>query len=72
MGINGASFTVYDANGVSHGGSGGGAGEGPDGKIHLSTQVYLAPGRYTVGFTVTSSGGRSAQYGYPNGVGQPA
>ncbi|MER5862978.1 hypothetical protein [Kitasatospora sp. NPDC002040] len=71
VGITGTSFTIYDAAGVSQGGGGGGAAPGPDGKFHLGFYGSLPAGTYTVGFTITSSGGRSAMYGYPNGAGLP-
>jgi len=67
------SVTVYDSDGVSVGGAGGGVHEPADGVLHLAAYVYgLPPGVYTVGFSLTDAGDRSSHYGYPSGAGQPA
>lgn len=67
------SMTVYDARGWSVGGGSGGISAAPDGSLVLAAWTYsLAPGTYTVGFTLTDAGDLYTQYGYPGGVGQPA
>jgi hypothetical protein len=40
--------------------------------VHLLASVgSLQVGTYTAGFTLDDAAGNSAQYGYPNGVGNP-
>ncbi len=66
--VTGFSTTIYNSLGHSVGGANGGIRVGPDG--HVSLPVYfrdLPPGTYTVGFTLTTSAGNSAWWGYPNG-----
>jgi hypothetical protein len=66
------STTIYDSLGRSVGGADGGIQVGSDG--HVKLPVYfrdLPAGTYTVGFTLTTSAGNSAGWGYPNG-GTPA
>jgi len=67
------SVTFYDVNGVSVGGGDGGVQTGPDGMVHLLASVGSLPvGTYAAGFTLYDAAGNYAQYGYPNGVGNPA
>ncbi|MER7455690.1 hypothetical protein [Micromonospora sp. NPDC126480] len=71
--VTGFSTTIYNSLGHSVGGAGGGIHVGPDGR--LSLPVYfrdLPPGEYTVGFTLTTSAGNSAMWGYPNGAPAPS
>jgi hypothetical protein len=70
--VSGFSTTIYNSLGHSVGGGSGGIQVGPDG--HVSLPVYfssLPPGTYTVGFTLSTSAGNRAGWGYPNG-GTPA
>ncbi|MEU6654023.1 hypothetical protein ABZ904_32465 [Streptomyces sp. NPDC046900] len=72
-GITGFSLTVYDADGISVDGASGGVGSVTSGELKLTVPLHqgLAPGTYTVGFTLTDASGLFSQYGYPNGGGLP-
>ncbi|GAA1608861.1 hypothetical protein GCM10009679_11040 [Saccharothrix algeriensis] len=66
------SFTFYDSRGWSSGGGSGGIHENPDGTVTITAWLYNPPpGVYTGGFTLTDAAGNYAQYGYPNGAGNP-
>ncbi|MEU2744169.1 hypothetical protein ABZ656_55390 [Streptomyces sp. NPDC007095] len=73
-GVNGYSLTIYDSTGDPVGGGYGGLFAVTDGTVQIVAGLSqgLAPGVYTVGFTLTDSGGLHAQYGYPGNVGSPA
>ncbi|WP_159079371.1 hypothetical protein [Plantactinospora sp. BC1] len=70
--VDGFSTTIYNSLGHSVGGAYGGINVGSDGRLSLPVSFRsLPPGTYTVGFTLTTSAGNSASWGYPNG-GTPA
>ncbi|OKI53647.1 hypothetical protein [Micromonospora sp. CB01531] len=70
--VDGFSTTIYNSLGHSVGGANGGIHVGPDGHVSLPVHFRdLPPGTYTVGFTLTTSAGNRAGWGYPNG-GAPA
>lgn len=73
VGVSIYSLTVYDANGGPVGGSSGGLSSVPNGQVVLpvSLRQGLAPGVYTVGFTLTDVAGLRAPYGYPSGPSKP-
>lgn len=73
VGITGFSLTLFDANGVSVDGMSGGLSSVTSGPLKLLVPLHqgLAPGVYTVGFTLTDAGGLHTQYGYPNDQGLP-
>ncbi|MFI9103820.1 hypothetical protein ACIGXA_25185 [Streptomyces fildesensis] len=68
VGVTGFSLTVYDANGVSVDGRYGGLQPVTNGPLTLLVPLHqgLAPGVYTVGFSLTDAGGLHSEYGYPN------
>jgi hypothetical protein len=71
--VTGFSTTIYNSLGHSVGGGSGGIQVGPDG--HVSLPVYfrdLPAGTYTVGFTLSTSAGNSASWGYPSGAPAPS
>ncbi|MEU8000818.1 hypothetical protein AB0B66_06630 [Catellatospora sp. NPDC049111] len=70
--VTGFSTTIYNSLGHSVGGANGGVHVGADGKLSLSVYFRDLPaGTYTVGFTLYTTAGNSAGWGYPNG-GAPA
>ncbi|MEU9508273.1 hypothetical protein AB0D32_18585 [Micromonospora sp. NPDC048170] len=70
--VTGFSTTIYNSLGHSVGGAGGGIQVEPDGRVSLPVYFRdLPPGTYTVGFTLSTSAGNRALWGYPNG-GAPA
>ncbi|MCZ7440376.1 hypothetical protein O7598_28555 [Micromonospora sp. WMMC241] len=65
--INGTSATIYDSEGVSQGGMYGGEHDDGTGVFHLAVSTgRLAPGRYTIGFSLTDEAGNTSHWGYPN------
>ena len=74
VGVDGFSLTIYDTNGQPVGGSSGGLSSVTNGPLVLSVPLSqsLAPGVYTIGFTLTDAGGLRAVYGYPSGSSLPA
>lgn len=73
VGVSQYSLTVYDADGVPVDGRSGGLSPEPNGQVVLPVPLHegLAPGDYTVGFTVTDVAGLRAPYGYPGGNSTP-
>lgn len=73
VGVDGFSLTVYDADGEPVGGMSGGISSVTSGPLELVVPLHqgLAPGAYTVGFTLTDAGDLHTQYGYPGGHGSP-
>ncbi|MEV4756473.1 hypothetical protein AB0J86_15350 [Micromonospora sp. NPDC049559] len=70
--VTGFSTTIYNSLGHSVGGASGGVRVGPDGHVSLPVSFSALPtGTYTVGFTLSTSAGNGASWGYPNG-GTPA
>ncbi|SCL23902.1 hypothetical protein GA0070616_2814 [Micromonospora nigra] len=72
--VTGFSTTIYNSLGHSVGGAGGGISVGPDGHVSLPVHFRdLPPGTYTVGFSLSTSAGNRASWGYPNsGVPAPS
>lgn len=68
VGVTGYSVTVFDSSGASVGGGGGGVRPDASGNVSLLFRAYrtMAPGTYTVAFTLTDAGGLYTHYGYPN------
>jgi hypothetical protein len=73
VGVTGFSLTVYDADGNPVDGRSGGTQSVTDGPLVLPVPLHdgMAPGTYTIGFTLTDAGGLHASYGYPSGSGLP-
>nr|WP_146224290.1 hypothetical protein [Streptomyces sp. FT05W] len=73
VGVGQFSLTIYDADRASVGGESGGLPSVPSGELVLSVPMPdgLAPGDYTVGFTLTDVAGQRSPYGYPSGNGSP-
>ncbi|MEV7228601.1 hypothetical protein AB0M79_16480 [Polymorphospora sp. NPDC051019] len=70
--VTGMSMTIYNAAGASRGGSSRGVQEPADGLIGLTAYPgSLAPGQYTVGFTLTDAAGNRTRVGYPGQTEQP-
>jgi hypothetical protein len=66
VGVSQLSVTVYSASGASVTGSYGGVTQTTNGTIEETVSLpQLAPGTYTVGFTITDAGGLYTLYGYP-------
>jgi hypothetical protein len=69
------STTVYDANGnPTGGGSSGGVGpvfDGGTAELPIFLPASMAPGTYTVSFTLDDAGGLSTSYGGPGGLPVP-
>jgi hypothetical protein len=69
--ISAYSATLYDSEGVSQGGMSGGQHDDGTGVFHLAVSTgRLAPGRYTIGFSLTDEAENSSRWGYPN-AGKP-
>lgn len=64
--VTGGWATLYDSNGHSVGGHGGGYSENPDGWVNMSVSAYAVPGEYVIGFRVTDAAGNSSGFGFPN------
>lgn len=70
--ISGFSATIYDSEGVSQGGMYGGESDDGTGVFHLAVSTdRLAPGQYTIGFSLTDQAGNTSMWGYPNNAGNP-
>ncbi|HVQ94594.1 MAG TPA: hypothetical protein VMU51_26395 [Mycobacteriales bacterium] len=66
------SVTFYDTTGVPVGGGDGGIREQPDDTVQFGGFTSdLAPGTYTVGFTLFDAAHLHSSYGYPNGGSPP-
>ncbi len=66
------SATIYDSTGVSQGGMYGGKHDDGTGLFHLAVSTgRLAPGQYTIGFSLTDQAGNTSMWGYPNDAGSP-
>jgi uncharacterized protein (DUF2345 family) len=68
VGVTGYDVTVFNSEGASVGGGDGGIRPDESGNVQLSFSAYrtMAPGTYTVGFTLTDAGRLHTNYGYPN------
>jgi hypothetical protein len=68
VGVDEYSVTVFNSEGASVGGGDGGVRPDESGNVDLLFPAYrtMAPGTYTVAFTLTDAGGLSTHYGYPN------
>lgn len=68
VGVTQFSVTLFDSSGASVGGAGGGV--SPDAaenvSIGFTVRRSMAPGTYTVAFSLTDASGLRAAYGYPN------
>lgn len=71
--VNGFSSFTYDTSGNVVGQVGGGTSMAPDGTVDVPVYLPggLAPGTYTVGFTLTDAGYLSRSYGTPGGTPVP-
>ncbi|BFU46317.1 hypothetical protein [Krasilnikovia sp. MM14-A1004] len=70
--ISGFSATIYDSTGASQGGMYGGEHDDGTGIFHLAVSTgRLAPGQYTIGFSLTDEAGNTSMWGYPNNAGKP-
>ena len=70
--ISGFSATIYDSAGVSQGGMYGGEHDDGTGVFHLAVSTgRLAPGQYTIGFSLDDEAGNDSMWGYPNNAGKP-
>ncbi|MET8906256.1 hypothetical protein [Micromonospora sp. NPDC004551] len=70
--VSGFSATIYDSTGASQGGMYGGESDDGTGVFHLAVSTgRLAPGQYTIGFSLTDQAGNTSSWGYPNNAGNP-
>ncbi len=71
--VNQLASYVYDSTGAVIGQESGGTGVAPDGtlRIDLDWPYGIEAGTYTIGFTITDAGWRSASYGTPGGLPVP-
>ncbi|HEX5119581.1 MAG TPA: hypothetical protein VFW65_30700 [Pseudonocardiaceae bacterium] len=71
--VNGTRVFVFDGSGTVVGQSGGGTSEGPDGEVTFDIPIpsSVAPGTYTIGFTLIDAGNLSTSYGPPSGLPTP-
>jgi hypothetical protein len=70
--VSASSATLYDSDGVSHGGRSGGEHDDGTGVFDLAVSTgRLAPGEYTIGFSLTDEAGNTSHWGYPGGAGSP-
>ena len=61
------SATIYDSTGASQGGMSGGEHDDGTGVFHLAVSTgRLAPGQYTIGFSLTDQAGNTSMWAYPN------
>jgi hypothetical protein len=65
------STTIYDSAGVSRGGQSGGIHDDGTGAFNLGVSTYgLAPGQYTIGFTLSDEAQNTSFWSFPN-AGRP-
>jgi hypothetical protein len=70
--LSSVSSTIYDADGVSQGGGGGGIFHLEDGSIDASAFTSgLQPGTYTIGIMIYDAAGNVTAFGSPNGLPTP-
>lgn len=70
--ISGYSATLYDSAGISQGGMHGGKHDDGTGVLRLAVSTgRLAPGQYTIGFSLTDEAENTSAWGYPNNAGNP-
>ncbi|GAA3347869.1 hypothetical protein GCM10020358_64270 [Amorphoplanes nipponensis] len=66
------SATIYDSTGASQGGMYGGQHDDGTGIFHFAVSTgRLAPGQYTIGFSLTDEAGNTSSWGYPGDTGNP-